>query len=104
MPATVHHERGDRLMSLPAQSWTVSCPACDIVIGAVEDGRFVHDPACTRPLAIGVGSLRCCQCGGSLAADPRPLAAPPEAEEESTVPVLPFRRPVISESDLRQRL
>jgi hypothetical protein len=53
-------------MPLPAQSWTVSCPACNLVIGAVEGGRFVHDAACGRPLAIGTGLLRCCQCGGRL--------------------------------------
>ena len=29
-----------------------------------EDGRFVHDPACASPLAIGTGLMRCCQCGG----------------------------------------
>ena len=91
-------------MPLPTRSWTVSCRACDLVIGSVEDGRFVHDPDCTRPLAIGGGLLRCCQCGGLLAGDPRPLAAPPEAPEESSLPLLRFRRPALGEDDLRQRL
>ena len=91
-------------MPLPTRSWTVSCRACDLVIGAVEGGRFVHDPACTGPLAIGTGVLRCCQCGGPLAGDPRPLAALEEAEAEPVAPVLRFRRPAMSEVDVRQRL
>ena len=91
-------------MPLPARSWTVSCRACDLVIGTVEDGRFVHDQACTRPLAIGSGLLRCCQCGGSLAGDPRPLASIEELEDERAAPVLQFRRTQVSETDLRQRL
>ena len=90
-------------MLLPARSWTVSCRACDLVIGTVEDGRFVHDQACTRPLAIGAGLLRCCQCGGSLAGDPRPLAPLAEADEPA-IPLLRFRRPELDEGDARQRL
>ena len=90
-------------MPLPARSWTVSCRACDLVIGSVEGGRFVHDPSCTRPLVIGAGLLRCCQCGGALAGDPRPLA-PLVDDEERIVPVLRFRRPAVSESEVRQRL
>jgi len=91
-------------MPLPTRSWTVSCPACVLVVGAVEGGRFVHDPACSRPLAIGAGLLRCCQCGGPLVGDPRPLAALAEAEEEPIASVLRFRRPEPSEGDVRQRL
>ena len=91
-------------MTLPSRSWTVSCRACDLVIGAVEDGRFVHDPSCTRPLVIGAGLLRCCQCGGALAGDPRPLATLDEAEEEREVPLLPFRRPALGDGEVRQRL
>jgi hypothetical protein len=104
MPMSVHHERGERYMPLPARSWTVSCRACDLVIGTVEDGHFVHDETCTKPLAIGAGLLRCCQCGGSLAGDPRPLAPLADAEPEPAVPVLQFRRPELSEDDVRQRL
>lgn len=89
-------------MPLPARSWTVSCPACDLVVGAVEDGRFVHDPACSRPLAIGAGLLRCCRCGGTLTGDPRPSVATAEADEEPISSVLRFRRPVLEE-DVRQR-
>jgi hypothetical protein len=74
------------------------------VIGTVEDGRFVHDQACTRPLAIGAGLLRCCQCGGSLAGDPRPLASIAEIEDQPAVPLLHFRRPDLNEEDARQRL
>jgi hypothetical protein len=90
-------------MPLPARSWTVSCRACDLVIGAVVGGRFVHDPACTRPLAIGAGLLRCCQCGGRLAADSLPLTPPVDADlgdeaadeqlvEQPAVPPLRFTR------------
>ena len=79
-------------MPLPTRSWTVSCRACELVIGAVENGRFVHDPGCARPLAIGAGLLRCCQCGGPLAGDPRPLAGRQE-HEERVFPVLRFRHP-----------
>lgn len=75
-------------MPLPGQSWTVSCRACDLVIGAVEGGRFVHDPSCSRPLAIGLGLMRCCQCGGKLAGDPRPLTAIVQ-DETPAVPVVP---------------
>jgi len=91
-------------MPLPARSWTVSCRACDLVIGSVEDGRFVHDQTCTRPLAIGAGLLRCCQCGGPLVGDPRPLAALAEAEEEPIASVVRFRRPELNEGDVCQRL
>ena len=91
-------------MPLSARSWTVSCRACDLVIGTVEDGRFVHDPACTRPLSIGAGLLRCCQCGGSLAGDPRPLAPLADADDEPEIPLLRFRRPDLTEGDTRQRL
>ena len=90
-------------MSLPARTWTVSCRACDLVIGSIEGGHFVHDPSCTRPLAIGDGLLRCCQCGGLLDGDPRPFA-PLVDDEEPIVPVLRFRRPAVSESEVRQRL
>ena len=93
-------------MPLSAHAWTVLCRACDLVIGTVEDGRFVHDPTCTRPLAIGAGVMRCCQCGGRLTAGPRPVAAPDLAdlEEEPPASVLRFLRPAIAEGDARQRL
>ena len=91
-------------MPLSARSWTVSCRACDLVIGTVDDGRFVHDPACTRPLAIGAGLLRCCNCGGSLVGDPRPLAPLADADDEPAIPLLRFRRPDLTEADTRQRL
>ena len=45
------------------------------------------------PSSIGAGLLRCCQCGGSLAGDPRPLAPLADAEDEPAVPLLQFRRP-----------
>ncbi len=72
-------------MSLPQQSWTVSCRACDLVIGAVEDGRFIHDEACAQPLSIGTGQLRCCHCGGRLAGEARPVPAPLPSDDDETV-------------------
>lgn len=99
------------MMPLPTRSWTVCCRACDLVIGAVEGGRFVHDPTCSKPLTIGVGSLRCCQCGGPLTGEQQPLAAGDgadadveAADEERAVPVLRFLRAALSDSDTRQRL
>jgi hypothetical protein len=90
-------------MPLSAHAWTALCRACDLVIGTVEDGRFVHDPACTRPLAIGAGTLRCCHCGGHLTADARPIARP--AREERPAPaVLRFASPDLAEGEARQRL
>jgi hypothetical protein len=97
----------------------VSCPACDLVIGAVEGGRFVHDPVCTRPLVIGAGLLRCCQCGGRLDGIALPSAGSVELEEDELdeaeydapawieVPVAPLLRFVPTsthEPDARQRL
>jgi hypothetical protein len=92
-------------MSLPQQSWTVSCRACDLVIGAVEDGRFLHDEACTEPLAIGTGQLRCCRCGGRLVGEARAVAAPTHSDdEEIAVSLLRFRRPDLHAGEVRQRL
>jgi hypothetical protein len=90
-------------MPLSAHAWTVLCRACDLEIGTVEDGRFVHDPACTRPLAIGAGTMRCCQCGGPLTARQRPASKP--AREESSAPaVLRFMPAGLAEGEARQRL
>jgi hypothetical protein len=89
-------------MLLPAQSWTVSCRACDLVIGTVEGGRFVHAVACTQPLAIGAGRLRCCQCGGPLSGDPRPTAVLDE-DEMPAVPVVRFARVARSEGEAQTR-
>jgi hypothetical protein len=98
-------------MPSSAHAWTVLCRACDIVIGTVEEGRFVHDPTCARPLAIGAGVMRCCQCGGRLSADERPVAAPDlvddiDDEDEGVAPatVLRFLRPSLAKGDARQRL
>jgi hypothetical protein len=93
-------------MPLSADAWTVLCRACDLVIGTVEDGRFVHDPTCTRPLAIATGVMRCCQCGGRLTAGQRPVVAPdlPDLEEERPNTVLRFVLPAIAEGETRQRL
>ncbi len=95
-------------MPLSAHAWTVLCRACDLVIGSVKDGRFVHDPTCTRPLAISTGVMRCCQCGGRLTAGQRPAPAPErdddEEEEEAPAFVLRFRPSSLAEGDTRQRL
>jgi hypothetical protein len=91
-------------MPSSAQSWTVSCRACDLVIGAVEDGRFVHDPMCTRPLAIGAGLLRCCQCGGRLDAEALPFAATEEIDEAPAVHLLRFVPMALREDEARKRL
>jgi len=93
-------------MPLSTHAWTVLCRACDLVIGTVEDGCFVHDPSCARPLAIGAGVMRCCQCSGRLTAGERPIVAPELDELEDEVPpsVLPFMRRTIAEGDARQRL
>src|SRR6187397_738017 len=58
---------GGSTMEQSDRRWTVSCAACDIVIGSVDKGRFVHDPACPEPQVIGRGTMRCCRCGGTLA-------------------------------------
>jgi len=39
---------------------------CDVLVGVVNGGRFIHNPDCARPLAIGEGVMRCCDCGGEL--------------------------------------
>jgi hypothetical protein len=87
----------------------VSCRACDLIIGAVEGGRFVHDPTCTRPLAIGSGLLRCCECGGQLAGTPVPLVMMEEPDESelddlADVRLLRFVPPALREGEARQRL
>jgi hypothetical protein len=90
-------------MPLLARTWTVSCPACEIVVGAIEEGRFVHDPACTRPLAIGAGLLRCCQCGGRLAGQEH-RAVEVIVEDPPMPSILHFLRPPAQGEDMRQRL
>jgi len=70
----------------------------------VEDGRFVHDPTCTSPLAIGAGMMRCCKCGGRLTAGERPVATAPAPDERVTRSVLRFMPAGLAEGDTRQRL
>jgi len=90
-------------MPLSAHAWTVLCRACDLVVGTVEDGRFVHDPTCTRPLAIGAGTMRCCQCAGPLTARQRPVSKPARKEPPapSVIRFLPTR---LAAGEARQRL
>jgi hypothetical protein len=90
-------------MPLSAHAWTVLCRACDLVVGTVEDGRYVHDPTCTSPLAIGAGMMRCCKCGGRLTAGERPIVAP-ERDERPAANVLRFLPTDLPEGDNRQRL
>jgi len=93
-------------MPRSAYTWTALCRACDLVIGTVEDGRFVHDPTCTSPLAIGSGMMRCCQCGGRLTSGPRTVVAPErdELDESPARNVLRFLPTGVAEGDTRQRL
>jgi hypothetical protein len=39
---------------------------CDVLVGVVDGGRFIHNPDCAQPLSIGRGTMRCCDCGGEL--------------------------------------
>jgi hypothetical protein len=52
--------------------------------------------------------MRCCQCGGRLSADARPVVAPDlldDADEDvAPATVLRFMRPSVAEGDARQRL
>jgi hypothetical protein len=95
-------------MPSSAHAWTVLCRACDLVIGTVEDGRFLHDPACTSPLAIGAGLMRCCQCGGRLTPDAWPVAEQDvdehDVEDLPPASLLLFMPSGLSGRDTRQRL
>lgn len=90
-------------MPLPARSWTVSCHSCNLVIGAVEGGRFVHDATCTEPLTIGAGLLRCCRCGGRLTGVAQAVPTIEVEISARSTSVLQFVRPPVAE-DTRQRL
>ncbi len=58
------------------QVWEVRCAGCDIAIGKILGGRFIHDPSCTLPRRIEGGSFKCCRCGGSLEGEKRPMPEP----------------------------
>ena len=60
-------------MPLPKRCWTVSCARCDVLVGIVDAGRFIHNPDCTHPLAIAGGTMRCCGCGGDLTVTEQPV-------------------------------
>jgi|SRR5581483_12162449 len=90
-------------MPLPERCWTVSCARCDVLIGVVDGRRFIHNPACAQPLAIGRGTMRCCQCGGDLTVTEQPGTGAvaeaedddleldePEVDDEPSVRLLPF--------------
>jgi len=104
---------GEHLMPSSSHAWTVLCRACDLVIGTVEDGCFVHDPACVSPLAIGAGLMRCCQCGGRLTPDAQFIVAHDVDEQDADehdvedlppASMLRFVRPGLGERDTRRRL
>lgn len=46
--------------------WEVACRSCELTVGRVDGGRFVHDPDCALPQRIAGGALRCCRCGGPV--------------------------------------
>jgi hypothetical protein len=92
-------------MELSGRRWIASCAACEIVIGFVEEGRFVHDPECSQPLAIGRGTMRCCRCGGTLAvveepSDPLDTAEP---EEPPSIQHLAHELSALRAREARQR-
>ncbi len=60
-------------MPLPERCWTVSCARCDVLVGVVDGGRFIHNPDCGHPLAIAGGTMRCCGCGGELTVTEQPV-------------------------------
>src|SRR5438034_780073 len=60
-------------MPLPERCWTVSCARCDVLVGVVDGGRFIHNPDCAHPLAIAGGTMRCCGCGGELTVTEQPV-------------------------------
>ena len=67
-------------MAWSDRRWTALCKRCNLVIGVVDGGRFIHDPDCTQPLAIGRGTigrgtLRCCRCSGSLSVVEEPTGS-----------------------------
>ena len=51
---------------MSAAAYEVRCFLCGAEVGLIRGGRFVHDPACTRPLPRRAGLLRCCGCAGPL--------------------------------------
>jgi hypothetical protein len=65
----------------------VRCLMCSRIIGQIADGKFVHDSACTLPLRISGGHLRCCRCGGSLYLEPAGFAEPERAGVKPAPPV-----------------
>ena len=60
-------------MPMPERCWTVSCARCDVLVGVVEGGRFIHTQDCPQPLAIASGTMRCCGCGGELTVTEQPV-------------------------------
>jgi hypothetical protein len=60
-------------MPMPERRWTVSCARCDVLVGIVDGGRFIHNPDCAHPLAISGGTMRCCGCGGELTVTEQPV-------------------------------
>src|SRR5262245_20626851 len=64
--------------------WTVSCARCNVLVGVVDGGRFIHNPDCSQPLAISRGAMRCCDCGGELSViEQTVLGTIDEAEDDA---------------------
>jgi hypothetical protein len=49
--------------------YAVTCLLCGTEVGVVINERFLHHPACSKPLRQQDGRLCCCRCGGSLLLD-----------------------------------
>lgn len=103
MVRSVHDERwGEPTMEQSDRRWTVSCAACEIVIGHVDGGRFVHQPECLEPLAIRRGTMRCCRCGGGLTVMEDPVEAV-EPDEPLSIHQRTEERAAIRAREARQR-
>ena len=46
--------------------WEVACRQCELTVGRLVGGRFIHDTSCPLPQRIAGGALRCCRCGGAV--------------------------------------
>jgi hypothetical protein len=94
-------------MPLPERSWTVSCTRCDILVGVVDGGRFIHNPDCIHPRAIAGGTMRCCGCGGTLTLAEQPVLGAIDDlddDDDSELEDSPGVRPFMSEPlELRRR-
>lgn len=90
-------------MPMLERCWTVSCARCDVLVGVVDGGRFIHNPDCEFPLAIAGGTMRCCGCGGELTMTEQPVVvALDEFDDDAELDELPNVR-VLSMAPLELR-